>query len=751
MPLFHRTNPRREQLRKDRPDMVAPWYERLLRPENYGGLIVVGVFVLLTSSILMLRPQVVRYRPGQWVPHDLVARVDFLHHDIQKLNSARADARDHEPRIYRQSPDQLKKLNEDLTVLPDQLQKIRLDQLPENYRDVFDNATLAQVQGYADHQSRAAWKDSVDAYVSSIRKMRLVILPETERAADLDRMIVLPELGPVPANDSISIVDAGELERRLGRIASDNFSSTLSPKILKLTLRNLKPTHTLDDAATTQARNRAFESVPDSAGDESIKANMIMVRRGELTASDFSLLRDEQLAYLDHLGGRVWWQRLGLIAVVLMVTAVMMGYIQAYQPRIIRNHARAAGLAGLMLAMLLLSQLTALSTSQIYLVGIAPTIIVAMILAIAYDQRFAIGIGAVHAVLATLALGQDMSFLMILIAGVVVCCFLLDDVRTRSRLIEVGGATALAMMVATVASGWLAMDRMAYIVKNAIYSGAAGLAVGFIVLGILPFIERVFRITTSMTLLELADASHPLLRRLALEAPGTYNHSLQVAILAEEAAEAIGGNSLLCRVASYYHDVGKINKSEYFIENQQQGENRHLNLNPSVSLLIIIGHVKDGVELAKEYALPTNFVPFIQQHHGTTIVEFFYRRAKDELDPNDPLEQPIEEHQYRYPGPKPRSKEVAITMMADACESACRAIDDPSASQIEDRVHKILMARLLDGQFDESDITMRELELVERSLVKTLLGIYHGRIAYPTDAPTQQPHEATQTHAIRSA
>src|SRR6185436_20244537 len=166
-----------------------------------------------------------------------------------------------------------------------------------------------------------------------------------------------------------------------------------------------------------------------------------------------------------------------------------------------------------------------------------------------------------------------------------------------------------------------------FILKNCLYAGAAGIGAGFVTLGILPFIEKAFRITTSMTLLELADVSHPLLRRLSVEAPGTYNHSLQVATIAEAAAESISVNSLLCRVASYYHDVGKINKAEYFCENQTDGTNRHLNLSPSVSLLIIIGHVKDGIELAREYNLPTSIFPFIQQHHGTTLVEFFYHQA----------------------------------------------------------------------------------------------------------------------------
>jgi putative nucleotidyltransferase with HDIG domain len=278
----------------------------------------------------------------------------------------------------------------------------------------------------------------------------------------------------------------------------------------------------------------------------------------------------------------------------------------------------------------------------------------------------------------------------------------------------------------------LALDPLVYIGKNCMYTGAAGIAVGFVVLGILPFIEKSFRITTSMTLLELADASHPLLRRLAVEAPGTYNHSLQVATIAEAAAEAIGVNSLLCRVASYYHDVGKINKADYFIENQQSGENRHLNLSPSVSLLIIIGHVKDGIELAKEYNLPTSIFPFIQQHHGTTLVEYFYHRACNQPQQPNGDAPTISETQYRYPGPKPRSKECAIVMIADAAESATRAMTEPNASRIETLVHDLSMKRLLDGQFDECDLTMRELELIERSLVKSLLSIYHGRIAYPS-------------------
>jgi putative nucleotidyltransferase with HDIG domain len=247
--------------------------------------------------------------------------------------------------------------------------------------------------------------------------------------------------------------------------------------------------------------------------------------------------------------------------------------------------------------------------------------------------------------------------------------------------------------------------------------------------------------------LELADASHPLLRRLAIEAPGTYSHSMQVATLSEAAAEVIGSNSLLCRVASYYHDVGKINKVDYFMENQPPGqENRHLNLSPSVSFLIIKGHVMDGVELAREYNLPTSLFPFILQHHGTTLVEYFYHAACNQQDKRAD-EPAISDTQFRYPGPKPKTKEVGILMLADCVESASRAMVDPTPARLENLVHELIMRRLLDGQFDDCDLTMRDLDRVEKTLVKTLLSIYHGRLSYPSTASLT----ASDSQAVRTA
>ena len=306
-------------------------------------------------------------------------------------------------------------------------------------------------------------------------------------------------------------------------------------------------------------------------------------------------------------------------------------------------------------------------------------------------------------------------------------------------MIEVGGLAGLALIGSTACAGFVAGDPLEFVMTDALYAGAAGLSVGFLVLGILPFVERAFRITTSMTLLELADTGHPLLRKLAQEAPGTYNHSMSVATLAEEAVDAIGGRALLARVGAYYHDIGKMNKPEYFIENQAHGApNRHMTLNPNVSMLIIVGHVKDGIELARNYNLPTVLFPFIQSHHGTTLIEYFYWQAVKQEEARTGIEAEVSEDQYRYPGPKPKSREIAVVMITDAVESICRTLDEPTASRIESVVRDVIMKRLADGQFDDCDITMRDLHLVEKSLVRTLLGIYHTRIAYPSDSTTIQ-------------
>jgi cyclic-di-AMP phosphodiesterase PgpH len=233
-----------------------------------------------------------------------------------------------------------------------------------------------------------------------------------------------------------------------------------------------------------------------------------------------------------------------------------------------------------------------------------------------------------------------------------------------------------------------------------------------------------------LSLLELGDPSRPLLRQLAQRAPGTYNHSINVAAIAEAAADEIGAHALLTRVGAYYHDIGKMFKPNYFVENQQHGTNCHDSLQPAMSTLVIIAHVKDGADLARQHHLPKSLVDFIEQHHGTTLVEYFYRQAAKKSE-ESPHGEEVSELNFRYPGPRPQTREAAVLMLADAVESACRSLVEPTPARIESLVEQIAMKRLLDGQFDECGLTLKQLGKVQKSLVKSMTAIYHGRIKYP--------------------
>jgi len=734
---------RRAQIRAGRPDTLRQWWDGRRADGTVASLWIALLFVAASMAVMSLRDQVIANKPGQYVAHDLVARTEFVYHDKDQFAEGQNRARADQPRVYREEANIWDYISGKLIDLPSRVAGLNEGELPPELQGVVEGAALTRLrEAGASESKKASYQDSVLAYVEALRKLDLIILPDEQRPKEVDRSITIPRRGSVRGELTYSPKMQDELSGRIQRTSGDTFAAVLQPVVMRLTLKWLRPTHTLDESATAQAMSRAAESVPVDAGNIRFAANQVMVPHGEIRDRDWQILRAESAAYNAVNDRRGWFNFFGLLTLVVLLTGMMCAYIAQYQPRIIRNHARGLSIASLLLATLLVAQLAGISNQPFYVFALAPTLLVAMIMSIVYDRRFGVGIGALHALLVALALGESVGFVLMLLAGVATTCILLDEIRSRSKLIEVGGAAAVAMMIAAAAIGLLDRDPLQFTVRNCLHAGAAGLGVGFAVLGILPFIEKLFRITTAMTLLELADVSQTLLRRIAADAPGTWNHSLQVAAMAEEAAETIGGNSLLCRVGSYYHDCGKINKPEYFVENQHDGVNRHLNLSPSVSLLIIIGHVKDGIELAREYNLPTSIFPFIQQHHGTTRVEFFYDRAIRQAGP----ETGVSETQYRYPGPKPKSKEIGIVMLADCCESAARAMAEPTSGLLENLVDEMTRRRIEDGQLDECDLTMRDVERIKRSLIKSLLGIYHGRIAYPNSPGAQTTGHPSQQH-----
>lgn len=318
----------------------------------------------------------------------------------------------------------------------------------------------------------------------------------------------------------------------------------------------------------------------------------------------------------------------------------------------------------------------------------------------------------------------DLIFLVMNIASMTFGAYLIKKVNTRAGLIAVG----IQMAVLKVATfGLLSFFSEVETFGAALKSGeiiVSGLVSGMIAIALLPYFEKTFNILTLFKLLELGDLSHPLLKKLSMEAPGTFHHSMMVATLSENAAAAVGANAVFARVAAYYHDIGKCKRPQFYVENQQNGENPHNKVSPFMSNLIITSHTKDGAEMAKQYQIPREIRNIMYEHQGTTFLAYFYNKAKA-LDPT------VTKEEFRYSGPKPRSKESAIIMLADSIEAAVRSLDEKTPRAIEEMLRKIINSKIEDNQLSEADLTFKEIEIIIQTFVKSLISIHHVRIKYP--------------------
>jgi putative nucleotidyltransferase with HDIG domain len=356
--------------------------------------------------------------------------------------------------------------------------------------------------------------------------------------------------------------------------------------------------------------------------------------------------------------------------------------------------------------------------------------------------------------------GHERNAFVYLVMGLIcgfVAVFVTLQVRRRSRLIRAGLFVGLATWLLALTFGhinvpWDIFPTVDWQILGAesLAAVASGILTAMIVSGALPVMETMFRVTTDISWLEAADLNHPLLRRMTIEAPGTYHHSLVVANLAESAAEIVGANPTMCRVCAYFHDIGKLVKPDYFTENMRAGRNLHDDLAPTMSALIIIAHVKEGVDLALKHNLNQRVIDVIQEHHGTSLVGYFYKRALQQQEDarqggkimnirEDDIPE-VREESFRYGGPKPQSRESGIISLADAVESASRCLEKVTPNRLEQLIHDIIEKRIIDGQLDECDLTMREIQAVAENFAYTLTSMLHSRIAYPTEtAPRPEP------------
>jgi putative nucleotidyltransferase with HDIG domain len=328
-----------------------------------------------------------------------------------------------------------------------------------------------------------------------------------------------------------------------------------------------------------------------------------------------------------------------------------------------------------------------------------------------------------------LVVGGDIGMLIIFFLGSLVGSYSARDARRIGTVINAGvGIAVIQIFCALVLTGDMVVSApgefsISYI-KPFVINGFLAAAMTMVLLKVF---EWLFDVVTNFTLLELSDFNQPLLKRMILEAPGTYHHSLIVGNLSEAAADVIGADALLARVGSYYHDIGKMDKAEYFTENQLAGSNKHDDLEANVSKLVIINHVRNGIELGRRHKLNQKIIDFIPQHHGTSLTYYFYQKALEAAE--DPAT--VDESNYRYPGPKPQTKETAIVLLADSVEAATRSLEDPSPKKIEELVRKIINNKFIDGQLDECDLTLKEIDQISVIFTKVLSSMYHTRIKYP--------------------
>ncbi len=489
----------------------------------------------------------------------------------------------------------------------------------------------------------------------------------------------------------------------------------------------LSGTLEIDREGTARAKQEAIDKTPPQFVAYQ-KGGLLAEASVPVTPESLTLLQREHDEYLrtQEPSQRVA-RALAMLGLFAAMFALSGFYIHLNHRELLQEFSHVLTLAIFSVVTVLVCLLAAADSWQAQVV---PLLLFAMTIAIAYDEDLALLLAAEVALIVVLGLGRGLPEYVTLAAAAAAMVFWMGRIRSRSKLIYVGlWAGGVAMLTQMGANLLHERPFDLQMIYEAGRTGIWTILAGFLMTGLLPFVERWFGVLTDLSLLEIGDVAHPLLQELVRRAPGTYNHSINVASLAEAAAESIGARGLLVRVGAYFHDIGKMLKPAYFVENQGQ-ENRHESLVPAMSTLIIVAHVKEGIELARQYNLPQPIIDLIAEHHGTTLVEYFYKRAavQSQGDPNG--DEP-DEQTYRYPGPKPGTRESAVMMLADAAESASRTLSEPTPARIASLVHELAQKRLNDGQFDECGLTLEELKTVEKSLVKSLTAVYHGRVKYP--------------------
>lgn len=760
MPWLHRrSKPRRIAAERFRPQRRK--FLRPITPPGKGVAFGLLTLLFLAGGALVLNWPVnpPPIRSGQTAPRDYRARVNFMMPDDAETRRAQDAAQARVLRVFHEQSEHLVRVSDELERFlrsvnearrPDELivpaarsrwglseEKLPIlkSGLDAKWVDLFIPALRKALQRAADYgvMDAALRKAEIAAMRYEIR-----VRKDASGQNETGRSVALVLEYPAGLRDFLKgeLQKAGDSPILQGK--PDDFSDTMLDLVTHAATPSLKP----DTTATADALLAAAARVP--AQERLVHKNSILLAEGEPATPDaIREIEAERRAYdasppsARDLEAEARQFKRALLAGAGLTGLFIAGFLLLavgalrVAPELTSSNTRVFGIYGVSLSTLLLARLFDHFGASLQW---TPIVMAAMLLCVMAGPVAAIGVTSLLAVLAGLVTAGGLPASVPMTVAACVGVIVIHRLRRRSQAFEAGLLAGLAQAVAVwmmwaVGQGALAQYHPAGPLPfaDSLAALAGGILAGSVLTGALPYIERAFDVATDLRLFEWTDQNQPLLRRLALEAPGTYHHSTLVSNMAEVAAEEIGANSLLACAGGYLHDVGKITRPEYFVENMTGQPSPHDRLAPMLSSLILTAHTKDGVEVASQYGVPTPIRRIIAEHHGTCLTEFFYNKAREKAGEGAY----VSTEPFRYRGARPRSAEAAIVMLADSVESAARSLDGASPSHIEKLVHAIVEKRLKDGQLDECHMDINDIRAVENSLIRSLTAISHPRIRYP--------------------
>ncbi len=684
--------------------------ETTFRQWLFGGIIAVFLLGILLLNAL---PQGVDVEVGQVARKDLAApstAVNTAETERLKEEAARQQVlqANEDPDYYLQNPAIVLRVEENITGV---LNLLRTGIAPEPVEEPgFESVPEALSVSEIDRRLIRDWKMEIPKI--SLEAIAALSFAEFDQFAQTTTDLVLATMLERISEDGL-------------RDARDAFEAKIEASVLRgepahaailIGRQLIQPNLVLDTEKVNLARQEAYDSVEP-----------VRIMQGEIIVRKGDVVRPEHVKLLTDVGmiktGRDYGVLAGMTLAVLAMLAFMGFFVYQERPSVLQNGTQLALVGSVLVAMLAIGKLFSMINWP-EIAYLNPSALLGLLLTLLIDARVASVATIVMAVFLGLVWEMNWVVTVLALVGGLVAVLSVSKVSQRGDVMRAGFIVGGVNVFLLIALG-LAGQNIELVIHS--YVGLlAGVLASVVTIGVLPYLESLFKITSPIRLLELSNPNHPLLRRLMLEAPGTYHHSILVGNLAEAAAESIGGDGLLARVGSHYHDIGKLRRPYFFVENQVGKDNPHDKMAPSLSTLIITSHVKDGVELASEFKLPPVVTQFIAQHHGTDLVRFFYHRACEASEDDS-----IEERDFRYLGPKPQGKEVAIVSLADATEAAVRSISKPNPGKIEGLVRKIIKDRLNSGELDESDLTFQDMDRIANAFTKVIMGMFHSRVEYP--------------------